>query len=367
MLNCWYLGKLMINRRSFLKSLTASAIALQAGSFAARAGETIAAAPDTQKLNVGEDLRLALPPALEEGTTIAITAPASPVSVGQIQPAVRFFKSMGLKVEIGETITKSDSKNRYFSAPDEERAIEFMEYANRRDVSCVMTGRGGYGVMRILPMLDFEKIRRNPKVFIGFSDITALLLAINKNSQIITFHGPVASSQMNSFQSEFLRKLLFKQKDFEPVPIKDSTAITHCKGTATGRLVGGNLSVFCSTLGTPFEPDTRDTILFLEETREEPYKMDRMLTQLKLAGKFDHIRGVALGSMNKIDTRRNFFPGRQYTVREIIESFFCELGIPVVSGLPFGHDKMNATLPIGAQAELDSGKQCLTILSPAVA
>lgn len=357
----------MINRRTFLKSLTASAIAMQAGAFAARAGETIAAVPDNQKLDIGEDLHPLLPPALTEGTTVAITAPASPVSLGQVQPAVRFFKQMGLKVEIGETVKHSDSKNRYFSAPDEDRAIEFMEFAKRSDISCIMTGRGGYGVMRILPMLDFQIIKRNPKVFIGFSDITALLLAINKNSQIVTFHGPVASSQMNSFQSEYLKKLLFKQSKFEPVAIKDSTAITHCKGTAEGRLVGGNLSVFCSTLGTPYEPDTRDAILFLEETREEPYKMDRMLTQMKLAGKFDKIRGVALGCMNKIDNRRNFFPGRQFTVREIIESFFCELGIPVVSGLPFGHDKMNATLPIGAQAELDSGKQCLTILSPSVA
>jgi muramoyltetrapeptide carboxypeptidase len=326
----------------------------------------LTAVNDMDRKNYGSSSPILFPPGLDSGSTVAITAPASPVSAGQIQPAVRFFKSMGLKVEVGNTISKVDFKNKYFSAPDEERAEELMSFAKRSDVSCIMTGRGGYGVMRILPMLDFEEFKRKPKIVIGFSDITALLLAINKKSNMITFHGPVASSQMNSFQSDFIKKLLFRTKSFEPVVIKDRSAIVLSEGTAQGKLIGGNLSIFSSTVGTPFEPNTDGAILFLEETREEPYKLDRMLTQMKLAGKFDNLRGVAFGCMNKIDTRKNFFPGRSYTVREIIMSFFGDLKIPVVSGLPFGHDKYNATLPIGAMAELNAKDQSLTILQAAV-
>jgi len=305
-----------------------------------------------------------LPKSLRSGSKIAIIAPASPTSVGEITNCVKVFKKLGCTVEIGKTITKRDSNYKYLSASDEERAKEFMEYITRQDIDCIISGRGGYGVMRILPLLDFTAIKENPKIIMGFSDITALINTIYQKSNIVTFHGPVASSGWGQNSVESMKSILFAKEKFVPIKNKFPKIDIITEGLATGKLVGGNLSMVAGTLGTPYEIDTKNSILILEEVSEEPYRIDRLLTQLWLAGKLQQCNAIIFGYFKNLTARRNFWPVISYTVKAIIESRIKSLGIPSVLGLPIGHQENNITLPIGINAELDTKQKSLTILEP---
>lgn len=316
-----------------------------------------------------------LPPALKKGSVIAITAPASGINIGEIQDGIEILRSYGCEVVIGKAIYK---KYGYLSAPDQERAAEFMEFVERPDINCILCARGGYGVMRILPMLDFTAIKKNPKIIIGYSDITALLIAIYNQTKIVTFHGPVASSTFDSFTLDYFIKTLFRAKaaevnentpelSFAPITFSDSRLITLTGGTARGQLVGGNLAMLVSTLGTPYEVDTRGSIFFIEEVSEEPYKIDRMLTQLWLAGKFQNCAGIALGQFKNCEATSRAGFDLSFTLQQVLESRIQSLGIPSVYGLPFGHVKSKMTLPIGIQAELNATDKTFTIIERSVA
>lgn len=307
-----------------------------------------------------------LPKALRKGSKIAITAPASGTSLGEVSRGAKFFRSMNCEVEVGDTIKERTFKYQYFSAPDEARAEEFMEFIERKDIDCILCARGGYGSARILPYLDFATIRKNPKIIIGFSDITALLNAIYCETGIVTFHGPVASSSYNDFTKKHVKEILFDNEDFQPIKIVAPNADIINGGKASGRLSGGNLSIVSTSVGTPYEIDTNEAILFLEETFTEPYKIDRMLTQLWNAGKLQTCKAVALGNFEGLDSRRSFYPGRSYTIREVLTNRFKDMNIPVILGLPFGHVKKNATLPIGINAELNADQKYLKILEKSV-
>lgn len=316
-----------------------------------------------------------LPPALKRGSVVAITAPASGINLGEIQDGIEILRANGCEVVVGKAIYK---KYGYLSAPDQERAAELMEFIERPDINCILCARGGYGVMRILPMLDFSAIKKNPKIIIGYSDITALLIAIYNQTKIVTFHGPVASSTFDAFTLDYLLKTLFVPKSnehneqipalsFPPITYSDSRLITLTEGTARGQLVGGNLAMIVSTLGTPYEIETKGAILFLEEISEEPYKIDRMLTQMWLAGKFQHCAGIALGQFKNCEaTSRSGFD-ISFTLQQVLESRIQSLGIPAVYGLPFGHVKSKMTLPIGVQAELNATDKTFTIIERSVA
>ncbi len=305
------------------------------------------------------------PAKLFPGARIAITAPASPTSEYDIRHAVRFFKKMGCKVEVGQTIKNHKLKWRYFSASEQERAEEFMSYIEREDINCILCGRGGYGVMRILDKLDFEVIKKNPKIIIGFSDITALLNSISKITGIVSFHGPVASSSFSNFTKKSLQDVIFNTE--QPFEISYQRASSLNEGTCQGRLVGGNLKMIASTIGTPFEIDTRDSILFLEDTGEHPYKIDRMLTQLKLSGKLDECNGFIFGTFKKLNQRVPFYPNKSFTLSEVIDQVIKPLGKPVLIGMPFGHIKNKITLPIGSLAMIDTEKKLLRLLeSPTI-
>lgn len=307
-----------------------------------------------------------IPKALKAGSKIAITAPASPTSPGEIQSTVKFFKKNACTIELGKTIRNYVTKNRYFSAPDEERASEFMSFASRDDIDCIICGRGGYGVMRILNMLDYNIIAKHPKIIMGFSDITALINAISQRSNLVTYHGPVATVNINNTSSENIKKLLFSKDKYKPINIPIPNLQVLNTGICEGEIVGGNLSIIASTIGTDFEIDTKDKILFLEEVSEQAYKIDKMLTQLSLAGKLNDIKGVAFGYIKNLDTKRNFFPGLQFTVRQVIENRFKPLGIPIALNLPFGHNDNNMILPIGIKCKLDLKQKSLTFLENTV-
>ncbi len=312
-----------------------------------------------------------LPPALRPGDTVGIVAPASGVYYSSIRSGVQKLRQLGLKVVLGKYIYP---EHKYLAAPDQDRAQELMEFVEREDIRAIVAARGGYGVMRIFPYLDFALFRQHPKIIMGYSDITALLVAIYQQSRLVTFHGPVASSTFDAFTVRWLRTVLFAPdyasrypEDWEPMTLTPKQEVwTIRSGQATGRLVGGNLTLLVSTLGTPYEVDTQDAILFLEEIAEEPYKLDRMLMQLQLAGKLQQCRGIALGQFVRCEaTSQGLFP-LSFTLREVLLQYFEPLDIPVVYGLPIGHIDSKWTLPLGTLARLDADAGTITLLEPVV-
>ncbi len=306
-----------------------------------------------------------LPPRPEENSIIAITSPASPTSEWEIRSTMKALRNLGFKIELGKTIKNKINAYKYFSAPDEERAEEFMHFIERDDVSIILCGRGGYGSMRILNLLDYDKIRKNPKVIIGFSDITALLIAIYVRTGLVCFHGPVAVSTFESAMVNFITNLLLKV-NYEPISIKSNSIEVLVPGKASGKLIGGNLTMLTSTLGTPYELITDNSILFLEEVSEHPYKIDRMLTQLFLAGKIDKCNGVVVGYIKGANTKRHFFPGGSYTINQVLNDILKKFGLPVIKGIPFGHVKGQIILPIGISAELDAEQKTLVLSESSV-
>ncbi len=307
-----------------------------------------------------------LPNALRPGSKIAITAPASPTSLGEIAGTIKILKNLGCSVEVGDTIKNKTSAFRYLSNSDDTRAKEFMDFVERKDIDCILCGRGGYGVMRILNLLDFEKIKNNPKIIMGFSDITALINSIYNISGLVSFHGPVASTPFDNFTLDYFKKVVYQSAKFSPVQFHSENITIINKGEAEGKLVGGNLRMLISTLGTPYEINTEGSILFIEEVSESAYQIDRMLTQLILSGKLTDCNGIILGQFKDLDKRTSFFPTKSFTIREVLEQVIIPLKIPAIYGMPFGHIQNKLTLPIGTQAELNANKKNFSIVEPSV-
>lgn len=316
---------------------------------------------------------LIYPPALKEGSTIGVVAPASGSTQGEINGGVASLRRLGFKVKLAKNLTKGFG---YLAARDEVRAREFMEFVRDPEVDCVMAVRGGYGVMRILPLLDFDEIRANPKVIIGYSDITALVNAVYQKSGLVAFHGPVATSGYDSYSVDSFRRTLmsptpagtFEESDeYSGSSFTEARASTIVPGKASGRLVGGNLSLVSDVMGTPYEIDMKGKILFLEEIAEEPYRVDRMLTQLVLSGQLGTCAGVALGRFRKCEAPRS---GGEFqvslSIEQVIRNTVEPLGIPTVYGLSIGHISKKLTVPIGGLAELDATRKTITLTESAV-
>lgn len=297
-----------------------------------------------------------VPPLLKKGSKVAFTAPGSPVSTWEIRQIANFFLRNGCSIHYGETITNRDIKQRYLSRDDKFRADEINSLFYDTSVDCIVAARGGFGSIRVLDLLDYDLIKQNPKIFLGFSDITVILLSLYKKSNLVTFHGPTGNFNLDSFTSDILKTLLFEKGTNEDYCISynfsKGDVLNH--GISYGKLVGGNLSNLVSLLGTEFEFDTDGFIIFLEEISEPPYKIDRMLKHLELAGKFKNCKGVLLGYFGKLDARRNFYPDYSLTLREIFETFFKKYDFPVVLNIPFGHNSKFLTFPIGSYGEINT-------------
>lgn len=313
---------------------------------------------------ISKDIELIYPTSLKSGSVVAVTAPASPTNMWEIHNGINFFQKMGCKIISGKSVNERQYKYKYFSASDEERAKEFMDFIQDKSVDCILCARGGYGSMRILPLLDFNIIRQNPKIIIGFSDITILINSILKRSDVVTFHGAVASSYFQQASVDVIKKIIFNNSKFSPIKITFPTVQTLASGVTEGLLVGGNLTMIISTLGTPYEIDTKGKIFLIEEVQEEPYKIDKMLSHLWLAGKLQESAGIVVGYIKNIDAKRNFFPDYSFTIREVFESRIKPLNIPAIMGLPFGHFDNKLMLPLGAKAELNASLKTLTLLEP---
>ncbi|MBN1514184.1 MAG: LD-carboxypeptidase [Phycisphaerae bacterium] len=342
------------------------------------------------------------PPALQAGDTIGIVAPGHPLDRDRIAQAVRRLEAMGFRTRvIGDVYTRRG----YLAATDAQRAQAVMAAFLDPQVKAVFCGTGGYGTTRVLERLDFDIIRRNPKILLGFSDVTALHLAIHKETGQITFHGPnlmwglgsedrnltpFASVHMwcNVCDAKTLAALAARSAmpdAGEPVPGFQALTRTSPDGTlrydlslcepdtppaktlrpgrARGRLVGGNLSLVCALMGTPWQIETKGRILFLEDVGEEPYRIDRFLRQLKHAGLLDGVAGVILGRWHKCVPED---PEKSLTLDEVFADYFGDAPYPVVTQFPIGHVRDNATLPLGVLAELDATALTLTLLEPAV-
>ncbi|TLS37565.1 S66 peptidase family protein [Pseudalkalibacillus caeni] len=299
-----------------------------------------------------------LPKSIRPGDTIGVIAPASPPNKEKTKIAINYFEQLGFNVVTGNHIY---TKSAYLAGDDNKRLEDLhMMFANE-NIDAVYCACGGYGTARIADFIDYELIRRNPKVFWGYSDITFLHTAIFQKTGLITFHGPMLGSDLGEGSIDPLTENYLKQV-IEPTDIHYTEQISplqvHVEGKASGPVVGGNLSLLVSTLGTPFEIDTKGKLLFIEEIEEEPYRIDRMLNQLRMAGKFQDAAGVLLGDFN------NCVPGKRkesFTLEQIFEQLIVPAGKPTMSGFSIGHCVPHISIPIGSQAVLSTYNKTLDI------
>lgn len=313
------------------------------------------------------------PPVLRPGDTVGMVAPASNAyEPEEIQIAKETMEQYGFRVVLGQHI---GDQYGYLAGKDEARAADINEMFRRPDIRGIVTFSGGYGCSRLLPFLDYELIRSHPKVIVGHSDITSLLIGIYQRTGLVTFHGSSGLTGVGDYAMAHFRRAMMATTPIGEIakPPKsagverDHRLITIVPGQATGPLVGGNLTLVTNLLGTPFEPDTKGKILFLEEIGEEPYRVDRMLTQLWLAGKFQDAAGIALGHF--VDCySKEYQPSFPQTIslENVLRDRFEPLQKPTLYNLMFGHVKENAVLPIGATATLDATAKTLTVLENAV-
>jgi muramoyltetrapeptide carboxypeptidase len=305
------------------------------------------------------------PPALRDGDAVAIVAPASNLKADYLARGVAELERLGFQARYEPGIL---DKARYTAGDDERRAAELMRAFADPEIKAVWAARGGYGSMRLFKLLDQQLIGRQPKIFIGYSDITALSLYLYRRFGWVTFHGPMASKDLAGGEDHYDRETLLKAiTGSSPVgEIKSSKTETLHRGAeerVTGRLLGGCLSLITAMMGAPDELDTRGSILFLEDTATRPYAIDRMLQQLKLAGKFDEVRGIVFGEM--IDCVQHADQG--YRIQDVLAECTADLNIPVMFGLPSGHSpRGNLTLPLGVTATLDASRGSLSIDEAAV-
>lgn len=328
-----------MNRRDFAYSLAAASL----GSMMSVSNEDI---------TVKKALRLTI------GDKVGLIAPAGQVSEERITKAHSRLQDYGLSVKEGRFIR---AKYGYLAGTDAQRLEDFHEMYKDESVKAIWCIRGGYGCTRLLDRIDFKLIKKNPKILIGFSDITALLNAIFQKTGLIGFHGPVASSNDNPYTRKILRELIMFPRDgvsITPYIDEHSTyeAFTTLKGgKASGRAVGGNLSLLSAMTGTLYEIDFEDRIVFIEDVGEEPYRLDRMLTQLLCSGKLKKAKGIALGQFRGCDPDD---PERSLSLMQVFADRLGDIACPVASGFNFGHIDHNFTFPIGGQVRLDfdSGK-----------
>jgi len=334
------------------------------------------------------------PRPLAPGDTIAFVAPAAELDPERMALARARLEARGYRV-----VQRDDlfAREGYLAGSDERRAEELMAAFRDPEIDAIFPGTGGYGTMRILDRLDYAYIREHPKPVIGFSDITALHAALNRRAGLITFHSPAPMWGLGSpegldpaAERWFFHALergaqdpwvidaagleaepagpaappAARSEDAGPPPAPLSA---WGRGRARGRLVGGNLSMISALEGTPYAIDTRDAILLVEDVREAPYRVDRMLRQLRLAGKLAQLRGAVLGQFTHASAREGERGGDdpRYTIEGVLRQYFAEAGIPVLVSFPIGHVRRNLTLPLGAEVEIDADRVALTVLEDA--
>jgi len=301
------------------------------------------------------------PHRLEQGDTIAIVVPSGPVDQERLVTGTAFLRAAGFEVVWGKNVCR---RSGYLAGTDAERAADLAWAFSDPGIDAIVCARGRYGASRLLDMLDYGAIARSGKAFTGFSDITGFHLAIGRHAGLVTFHGPGAEMYPGdpppAWNTDLFLRALTERTPLGEIrnPPGAPPVRTVVPGVATGRTAGGNLSLMAATLGTRYEIDTSGAVLLVEDVGEKPYRIDRMLAHMKMAGKLESIAGVVVGECVGCGPD----PGRpSFTLDEVIEDYFGRAGKPVISGLAFGHGKYRATIPLGVVATLDAGSGCLIV------
>lgn len=303
------------------------------------------------------------PARLQPDATIALIAPAGPLSEEKLEKARENLTTLGYRVREGTALRR---RYGYLAGEDTERLQDLHWAFSDPEVDAIWCARGGYGATRLLPKIDFRLIARHPKPFIGYSDITALHLAIGQRTGLITFHAPGASAQLPSDTLQHLRAVLMEpQAPYTlgaSLTATDPPPTTIRPGKAHGPLVGGNLTLLAALVGTPFQPSFRGKIAFIEDVGEQPYRIDRLLTQLLQTTDLRKAAGIALGTFVDCAPKNGDF---SLSLAETLQLCLGHLDMPIAYGLPFGHMDNQATLPYGIRAELDANSPSVTFLEPA--
>lgn len=290
------------------------------------------------------------PKRLRKGDQIGVISPAGAVKTSELLAGIELLESWGFSVRLGKHVSSTKG---YLAGEDEERLEDLHAMFENPDIRAVICSRGGYGTMRLLPRIRYDLIGQNPKILVGFSDITALLLSLYAKTGLVTFHGPVvrglgAGTQDNG---KSLFRMLTSEGPFE-VDLKNNGTVV-VPGRVQGLLLGGNLSLLCHLMGTPFLHSLSGTMLFVEEKGEALYRVDRMLTHLMLSGELDGLAGLVGGGFEDC--------GDPSGLKSLFKEIFSEVTFPVVLGLPVGHGPRNVSLPIGMMATLDTERMTLCV------
>ncbi len=318
------------------------------------------------------------PKKLCKNDTIALISPAGAIyETEAIEVAIESLEALGLKVKKGKNLAK---KHGYLAGTDAERAEDLHESFVDKDVKAIIAMRGGYGCGRLLDLLDYDLIQKNPKILAGFSDVTALLLAVYAKTKLVTFHSPMGTSIWNDFTVTHFCNALFeteltnssinllnKQQIILQNPIHKGENLTQItdriktiqKGEAEGIFLGGNLTVFASLIGTPYLPDFENSILFLEDINEEIYRIDRLFCQLKLSGILSKVKGIVLGKFTNCGHGNRF---SSLTLEDVFAHYINPLNIPCFLGAMIGHINNKFTVPVGAKVKINAEKGSIEIM-----
>jgi muramoyltetrapeptide carboxypeptidase len=295
------------------------------------------------------------PPRLKPGDTIGIVAPAGPFDPEKFMKGRSVLESMGFQTVFEDGIFQ---KHGFLAGTDIQRAGQVNRLFADPTVQAIFCARGGYGSMRILSLLDFETIQTHPKIFLGFSDISALLSVLFDRCSLVTFHGPVVTTLAKATEKTIMAMKTALTFD-APLELLPENGKVIKPGVCSGLVAGGNLTTLCHLVGTPYAPNFKGKILLIEDVGEMPYRIDRMLTQMKLAGCFNKIAGLILGTFKEC--------GQLNEIVDIFNDIFEDLDIPILAGFEVGHGEHNLTIPMGLGAALDTDKKRLLFHEPATA
>jgi len=307
------------------------------------------------------------PKRLKRGDVIGIISPASSVEDETlIKNGLRYVEGLGYRVELGKNVGKVKG---YLAGTDEERVEDIHQMFSDKNIRAIFCLRGGYGAFRLLDKINYQIIKKNPKIFVGFSEITSLQVAFLTKANLVTFSGPMIvshfSNEINNFTEENFWRLLTSKSKPKKMALSEEQINSNVKcSKASGRIIGGNLAVFSAMIGSGYLPPLKNHILLLEEISEPPYKIDRMLNQLRSHKVFKKLNGIILG--NFIDCEETDKQKSSLTLEEVLDDYFSELKIPVIRSFPYGHSKDILTLPIGISVSLNIKKKRIEFLENTV-
>ena len=287
------------------------------------------------------------PARLSPGDIIGIAAPAGPFEIAKFERGVAAIKDMGFEVLVPDDLQQPE---RFLAASDAHRASQLTDLFRTPEINGIICARGGYGSLRILDLMDFDLFRHYPKIFMGFSDISALISSITRQSRLTAFHGPNVTT-LGQATPQTKTSFYHAVTSDQPLNIRSQKSRVISPGIGTGIVSGGNLATLCHLLGTPYAPAYQNQILVIEDTGEAHYRVDRMLFQMKMAGCFQGLSGIVLGSFHDC--------GRYEGICNIVKNVFEDLQIPILGGFEIGHGDDNVTIPMGIQATLDTEQGAL--------